>query len=114
MKKIITLLLGLTSVFAFASCDLSALMGGGATSESVQVESVESVESVEGEHVHKLNRVSERVATCAEEGNITHWTCDCGAYFADAMGAEEITAADVVLAKKEHNLKHTEGERNFK
>jgi hypothetical protein len=106
MKKIIGLLLGLASVFTLASCDLSALMGG-TTSESVQTESVTSEES--SEHKHKLTRVSERAATCVQEGNITHWTCDCGAYFADAMGAEEITAADVVLAKKEHNLKHTEG-----
>ena len=106
MKKLICLLLGLTSAFALASCDLSALMGGGATTESVQSE---VVESVEGEHKHSLNRVSEVAATCKNEGSITHWTCECGAYFADAMGTEEISAADITIAKKEHNLKHTAG-----
>ena len=114
MKKIIGLLLGLTSMAALASCDLSALMGSGTSESLVQstgsqevVESVESGES--GEHKHSLTRVSERAATCAQEGNITHWTCDCGAYFTDAMGKDEVTAEDVVIAKKEHTLKHTTG-----
>ena len=46
MKKIIGLLLGLSSVCTLASCDLSALTGGSATSESVKSEVVESVESM--------------------------------------------------------------------
>ena len=111
MKKMIGLLLGIASVFTLASCDLSALMGGGGTSENSQTSQI--VESVGGEenseHKHKLTRVSERKATCTQEGNITHWTCDCGAYFADAMGKEEVTAADVILAKEEHVIKYTAG-----
>ena len=111
MKKIIGLLLGIASVFTLASCDLSAMMGGGGTSENSQTSQI--VESVGGEenseHKHKLTRVSERKATCTQEGNITHWTCDCGAYFADAMGKEEVTAADVILAKEEHVIKYTAG-----
>ena len=42
MKKLITLLLGLASVFAFSACDMTALLGGTESSESVQVESVET------------------------------------------------------------------------
>ena len=81
MKKIIGLLLGLMSVCALSSCDLSALMGGGSTGESVQVESTTSEGNAD--HKHLYIRVSERAATCKTEGNVEYWKCTCGTLFAD-------------------------------
>ena len=117
MKKIIGLLLGVASAFAFASCDVSALMGnimGGEESSSSSRNSLgweysEEETPEESEHKHSLTRVSERVATCTEEGNVTHWTCDCGKYFLDAMGTKEATAEAVFVAKKDHDLTFIEG-----
>ena len=118
MKKIIGLLLGVASAFAFASCDVSALMGnimggGEKSTESVKNslgwEYSEEETPEESEHKHSLTRVSERVATCTEEGNVTHWTCDCGKYFLDAMGTKEATAEAVFVAKKDHDLTFIEG-----
>ena len=107
MKKIIGLLLGLMSVCALSACDLSGLMGGGA-SESTQItESVNSEAS--GEHKHVLVRVSERQATCAVEGNETYYKCSCGAVFEDAMGTKETTLDAVTMAKLDHTLKYTAG-----
>lgn len=105
MKKLITLLLGIASVCALSACDVSALLGGLQGSESVSVESVEST----GEHQHVLTRVSERKATCTEAGNKTYWYCDCGVYFADAMGTKETTEADVIVEKQAHTLTHAAG-----
>lgn len=105
MKKLITLLLGIASVCALSACDVSALLGGLQSSESVSVESVEST----GEHQHVLTRVSERKATCTEAGNTTYWYCDCGTYFADAMGTKETTEADVIVEKQAHTLTHAAG-----
>ena len=107
MKKIISFLLGIASVFTFAACDLSAMMGGGASQNGQSSQISESVEG--GEHTHILTQVSERKATCAQEGNIAHWKCTCGELFLDAKGTETVAEADVVLAKEEHVLKHTAG-----
>ena len=109
MKKIIGLLLGLTSMFALASCDLSALMSG--TGEVSQTEIVESAESVESaDHKHVLVKVAEKKATCAKEGNVTYWKCTkCDDLFLDAEGKETVATSDVVLAKEEHALTYTAG-----
>ena len=108
MKKITGLLLGLTSMFALASCDLSSLTGE--TSEASQTEIVESAESVESAtHKHVLIKVAEKQATCAQEGNIAYWKCACGEFFADAEGTETIEQSAVVLAKEAHDLKYTAG-----
>lgn len=119
MKKIIGLLLGAISTFAFASCDVSAVIGGLTGGGEKSTESVknslgweysENVETPEdGEHKHTLTRVSEREATCTEAGNVTHWSCDCGKYFLDAMGTKEATEKDVFIEKKAHNLTKIEG-----
>ena len=107
MKKIIGLLLGLMSVCALSACDLSALMGGGTSGESTQIESVDS--EVSSEHKHVLVRVSERKATCAMEGNETYYKCSCGAVYEDAMGMKETTLEEVTIAKLDHVVKHTAG-----
>ncbi len=106
MKKLIALLLGLASVCVLSACDVSAILGG-MTSESTTASSSENVES--GEHKHKLTRKEEVKATCDKAGNITYWSCDCGAYFSDAMGTKEVTAEDVVVAQKAHVLTHSQG-----
>ena len=110
MKKLLTFLLGIVSVCAFASCDLSALMGGVTSVGSESEVVTESVTSEEvGEHKHTLTRVSERKSSCTAEGNITHWKCDCGAYFTDAMGKNEATEEEVTIPRENHVLIHTAG-----
>ena len=107
MKKILTFLLGIFSVCALASCDLSALMGGTSVESDSEVitESVTSEETTE--HKHTLTRVSERKSSCTAEGNITYWVCDCGVIFTDAMGKNEATKEEVTIPQENHVLIHT-------
>ena len=101
-RSILTKICALCSTLLFAACGLLAWTGcssNGETSESVG----------SGEHVHALSRVSECQPTCEAEGNITYWTCDCGAFFLDETGTEEVTEADVKVAKKAHVLTKVEG-----
>ena len=108
MKKIIGLLLGVLSVCALSSCDVSALMGGGTSSESTQLsESVASEEN--SNHKHIYIRVPERAASCSAEGNVEYWKCTCGTLFADDKGVTETTLEEVSIAKSEHVLKYTQG-----
>ena len=47
---------------------------------------------------HRLQLHEAVDATCTETGSIEYWECaDCGAFFADARGAEEITDHDSVI-----------------
>lgn len=49
---------------------------------------------------HDLTKVEAKAATTESEGNIEHWCCaDCGKLFTDAEGKQELSAADVVIAK---------------
>ena len=46
-----------------------------------------------------MEYVSAVDATCVEDGNIEYWYCpDCGKYFSDEMGEQEITLDDTVIA----------------
>ena len=52
---------------------------------------------------HTMTHHAAQTATCLAEGQIEYWTCsDCGGYFADAEGANAITAASVILPKAAH------------
>lgn len=97
MKKILALLLGIFSVIALASCKNTP------SNES----SSQKVESVAHEHLLTINE--ETAATCTKAGNVKYWSCNCGAYFLDAAGEQEVTEEDVVIAKTPHNLTKTEG-----
>lgn len=49
---------------------------------------------------HDLEKVDAVAATTEKEGNIAHWLCkECGKYFADKDGAEELTAEQVLIPK---------------
>lgn len=51
-------------------------------------------------HAHGLTKVDGVAATASSVGNITYYYCaDCGKYYTDANGENEITLADTVLAK---------------
>ncbi|MBS6443076.1 MAG: metallophosphoesterase [Clostridium sp.] len=59
--------------------------------------------AINKKHVHNMKAVSAREATCLDEGNIAYWYCDeCGKYFRDADGEQEITLLDTVVAAKGH------------
>lgn len=52
-----------------------------------------------------IEKVSEKSATCTENGNIAHYKCkDCGTLFSDQAGTQVVTADSVVIQK--HGLKH--------
>ena len=48
---------------------------------------------------HELVKVDEVAATYDKEGMKAHYACECGKLYADAEGEEEVTAADLVIAK---------------
>lgn len=49
---------------------------------------------------HNLEKISAKDATVTETGNKEYWHCkDCGKYFADENGENEIELADTVIAK---------------
>ncbi|MGN0611705.1 MAG: hypothetical protein ACI4JI_07975, partial [Ruminiclostridium sp.] len=49
---------------------------------------------------HNLERIPAKAATVTENGNIEYWHCkDCGKYFADENGENEIELADTIIAK---------------
>lgn len=49
---------------------------------------------------HNLEKISAKNATVTETGNTEYWHClDCGKYFADENGENEIELADTVIAK---------------
>lgn len=50
-------------------------------------------------HGHHLVKHDEHEATCTEAGNTAYWSCeDCGKYFSDAEGHNEIADGDWVIA----------------
>ncbi len=52
-----------------------------------------------GGHEHSLIYIAPRQATCAQEGNIVHYSCSCGALFLDAEGKQSTTAEGVKIPK---------------
>ena len=52
-----------------------------------------------------LQQIAAVDATCVEDGNVEYWYClDCGKYFSDAFGDNEITFEDIVIsATGEHD-----------
>ena len=49
---------------------------------------------------HNLEKIPAKAATVTETGNTGYWHCkDCGKYFADENGENEIELADTVIAK---------------
>ena len=58
------------------------------------------------EHVHELEHVEAKAATCTENGNIEYWYCEgCDSYFTDAEGKNKVDAADVVVPAA-HKVEH--------
>ncbi|MEI3171279.1 MAG: discoidin domain-containing protein [Lachnospiraceae bacterium] len=58
---------------------------------------------------HKLNKTEAKAATCTEAGNSEYYTCsDCGKYFSDAEGKNEIEENSWVIEAKGHKLTKTE------
>ena len=58
------------------------------------------------DHVHKLEHVEAKAATCTENGNIEYWYCEgCDSYFTDAEGKNKVDAADVVVPAA-HKVEH--------
>ena len=55
------------------------------------------------EHTHTLTNVPAKAATCKDDGNIEYWVCsdpDCGKYFSDANGENEIADKNSVVVSK--------------
>ncbi|MCD7889806.1 MAG: hypothetical protein LUG23_07845, partial [Oscillospiraceae bacterium] len=57
-----------------------------------------------GSHTHTLTHVAAKDATCTEDGNTEYWYCDdCGKYFSDEDGENEITLDDTVVEATGHD-----------
>ncbi len=62
---------------------------------------------------HKLTETAAKDATCTAEGNTKYYTCDnCGKYFADDKGENEIDKDSWVTEKTEHVFATTEWSRD--
>ncbi len=58
---------------------------------------------------HELTKTEVKVATCTEVGNSEYYTCsDCGKYFSDGEGKNEIAENSWVIEAKGHKLAKTE------
>ena len=57
-------------------------------------------------HTHSMTAHSSKEATCTTAGNMAYWECtDCGKYFSDEAGAQEIAKDSWIIAAKGHTLK---------
>lgn len=83
MKKTFSLLLSITALcfglFALTSC-----------------------ESNTTPHAHTVTFVEEKTATCASEGNIAYYRCDCGKAFEDEEATLEITSTSTAINPNNH------------
>ena len=60
------------------------------------------IEQLQTRYLHNMTAHPAKEATCTEPGNIDYWTCDCGKYFSDVQGENEIGKDDVVIQAKGH------------
>lgn len=59
---------------------------------------------------HDMIETPEVPATCEEPGNIQYWQCkNCGNYFKDAEGVEQIGEADLVIPPLDHDYDYANG-----
>lgn len=58
----------------------------------------------ETSHKHQMQHVDAVAATCTEDGSTEYWVCsDCGKYFSDAEGKNEIADLNsTVISANEH------------
>ena len=58
---------------------------------------------------HNLQKVDYKAPTCTAEGNEEYWYCkNCGKYFSDAEGENEITSESTVIPATGHNWSEPE------
>lgn len=56
---------------------------------------------------HNLVKTEGKEATCTEAGNEEYWICEnCGKYFSDVGGKDEIKPTDTILDAKGHNYEN--------
>ena len=79
------------------------------TNASDMAPALVSVTYGEEEHVHSLQKVEEKAATCTEDGNITYYVCKtCGKLFSDEEGTTEITQEETVVKAAHTIVAHEE------
>ena len=55
-------------------------------------------------HVHELEKIDAKGATCTEDGNIAYWKCTrCGRFYIEVNGEHEIHPEDTIIEAKGHN-----------
>lgn len=63
----------------------------------------EKEEPVPQEHMHTLEFIPEKAASCTEDGNLAYYRCsECGKLFADAEGIVEISESAVAIKASGH------------
>lgn len=72
--------------------------------EACTTEVTDLVVDIEPANHTKLNKTDAVEESCTTDGNIDYWTCEgCGKIYRDANATVEITAADTVIGKTNHN-----------
>ncbi len=62
-----------------------------------------------GGHVHTMTPHMGVNATCTEDGSETYYYCaDCGKYFSDMAGTQEISPDDAIIPATGHNIAYVE------
>ena len=84
------------------------------TSNGIETGDVAYVEVELRAHSHEvgvtLTKTDAVEATCENVGNIEYWTCSvCEKIYSDEEATNEISAAETVIAKKEHSIGKTVG-----
>ncbi len=56
------------------------------------------------QHTHTLTKTDATEATCTEDGNSAYWSCQCGMYFSDAEGKNEIQEDAWIIEATGHSI----------
>ena len=71
--------------------------------EYVIISVVPGIITIEQTHTHTMTHIPATKPTCTEPGSIEYWYCaDCGKYFTDEAGENEITQAETVIPPTGH------------
>lgn len=100
-EKVVSVSLGVLKAVGIGQATITIKTEDGEKTASCEVIVVDSI----SEHTHNLTKVEGKEATCLLAGNVEYYYCeDCGLYFSDASGTEEISKESVAIPALGHNV----------
>ena len=98
-EKVVSVSLGVLKAVGIGQATITIKTEDGEKTASCEVIVVDSI----SEHTHNLTKVEGKEATCLLAGNVEYYYCeDCGLYFSDASGTEEISKESVAIPALGH------------